>query len=168
MASGAFLSDSSGDQDYRACTYRLADEKLLLQPAEVAVVGPVVGGGGILVASGHWMWPKEEAKGRTPRSHRMRWKERQRGENRQAARGLRRGIRLGMDRAEGLREIFLSSPLESFRLQLPFPKHKLLPLLFYNKGWISGGSGFGTGLTGQTFLGDKLCKERFLAAQQRD
>lgn len=41
-------------------TYHYANEKLLVQPAEVAVVGPVVGVNGILVASGHWMWPKGE------------------------------------------------------------------------------------------------------------
>lgn len=46
-------------------TYHHAHEKLLLWPAEVAGVGPVVGVNGILVASGHWMWPKEETKGRT-------------------------------------------------------------------------------------------------------
>lgn len=46
-------------------TYHYANENLLLQPAEPAVVGPVLGLNGILVASGCCMWPKEEAKGRT-------------------------------------------------------------------------------------------------------
>lgn len=45
--------------------YCYTDEKLLLQPAELAVLAPVVGVNGILVSSGYWMWPKEDAKGRT-------------------------------------------------------------------------------------------------------
>jgi len=63
LANRAFLSDSSGEGEIAGHFYRCADGKLLLQPAEVAVVGPPAGVDGILVASGHWMQPKEEAKG---------------------------------------------------------------------------------------------------------
>lgn len=63
LADGASLSDTLGDREVMGHVPHTS-EKLLLQPAEVAGVDAGVRDHRILVASGHWMWPKEEAKGR--------------------------------------------------------------------------------------------------------
>lgn len=65
----------------------------------------------------------------------MRWKERQRRGNRQAARGEGEGIRLEMDRAEGPREIFLSPRFRELQAlsQLSFPSKNCLLCSFIMK-----------------------------------
>lgn len=145
-------------------TYHYADEKLLLQPAELAVVGPVVGVNGVLVASGHWIWPREEAKGRMWRVIGWGGKKgnagrRGRQHNQRGGVGDKTGDRLG---SKGNLSVPTS---DSFRLWLSFlSKNCLLPA-FIMKGGSRERLRLGPVWQG---LGDKLCKERFPAALQSD